>query len=59
MRAGPLSDARVIALLNRAFVCVYAVNEDYRPKGCAPDEEKADYRGRLELYRQGRPYREG
>jgi hypothetical protein len=44
MRAGPLSDARVIALLNRAFVCVYAVNEDYRPKGCAPDEEKAELR---------------
>src|SRR5262245_47540261 len=44
MRAGPLSDERVIALLNRAFVCVYAVNEDYRERGSAPAEEKAELR---------------
>src|SRR5258708_22667009 len=42
MRAGPLSDARVIALLNRAFVCVYTVNEDYRGDGCAPAAERAE-----------------
>src|SRR5215471_3204235 len=44
MRAGPLSDARVIALLNRAFVCVYLVNEDYRGGGPAPAEERAELR---------------
>jgi hypothetical protein len=29
MRAGPLSNSEVIALLNSSFVPVYAVNEDY------------------------------
>lgn len=29
MRAGPLSDGRVIDILNRHFVCVYTANEDY------------------------------
>jgi hypothetical protein len=43
MRAGPLSDARVIALLNRAFVCVYTVNEDYVGKNAtAPPEERKE-----------------
>src|SRR5438132_1220262 len=43
MRAGPLSDAKVIALLNRAFVCVYTVNEDYvGKKATAPPEERKE-----------------
>lgn len=41
MRAGPLSDTNIIALLNEYFVPVYVVNEDYRSKGPAPAEEKA------------------
>ena len=43
MRAGPLSNSKVISLLNRYFVSVYAVNEDYREGGAAPTEEKAEY----------------
>jgi hypothetical protein len=42
MRAGPLSDAKVIELLNRHFVPVYLVNEDYRKDGPAPAAEKAE-----------------
>ena len=42
MRAGPLSDAKVIALLNRAFVCVYTVNEDYVGKNASAP---ADFAG--------------
>ena len=42
MRAGPLSNTNVIALLNRYFVPVYVVNEDYSRKGPAPAEEKAE-----------------
>jgi len=43
MRAGPLSNSTVISLLNRYFVPVYAVNEDYRDGGTQPPEEKAEY----------------
>ncbi|HKS37023.1 MAG TPA: hypothetical protein VJW76_07530 [Verrucomicrobiae bacterium] len=43
MRAGPLSNSKVISLLNRYFVPVYATNEDYRENGAAPREEKAEY----------------
>jgi hypothetical protein len=43
MRAGPLSDTKVIDLLNKYFVPVYAVNEDYADGGPAPREEKAEY----------------
>lgn len=43
MRAGPLSNSKVISLLNRYFVPVYAVNEDHRENGAAPPEEKAEY----------------
>jgi hypothetical protein len=50
MRAGPLSDARVIAQLNRAFVCVYTVNEDYRGSGAAPAEERAELQ---RIHREG------
>jgi hypothetical protein len=42
MRAGPLSNDEVIALLNRYFVPIYVVNEDYRKGGPAPAEEKAE-----------------
>src|ERR1043166_6067229 len=42
MRAGPLSNSGVIALLNSSFVPVYAVNEDYSRNGAAPAEEKAE-----------------
>jgi len=43
MRAGPLSNSRVISLLNRFFLPVYAANEDYRDGGVQPAEEKAEY----------------
>jgi hypothetical protein len=43
MRAGPLSNTRVISLLNRFFVPVYAANEDYREGGVQPVEEKTEY----------------
>ena len=42
MRAGPLSDVRVISLLNRYFVPVYVSNEDYAPGGSVPPEERAE-----------------
>jgi hypothetical protein len=42
MRAGPLSDDRVIALLNARFVPVYVSNEDYDKDGAAPLEEKKE-----------------
>jgi hypothetical protein len=42
MRAGPLSNKRVIELLNSYFVPVYTVNEEYGKKGSAPAEEKAE-----------------
>ena len=50
MRAGPLSDNKVIELLNRAFVCVYTVNEDYTGKNAcvAVDERKELQRIRQE-----------
>ncbi|CAN5906456.1 hypothetical protein BH23PLA1_BH23PLA1_02620 [soil metagenome] len=51
MRAGPLSNPQVIDLLNRHFVPVYVVNEDYSKNGPAPDEEKAE---RLRIYREAR-----
>ncbi len=49
MRAGPLSSPQVIDLLNGCFAPVFAVNEDYRDDGRAPDEEKAEYR---RIYRE-------
>lgn len=42
MRAGPLSNTNIVALLNQYFVPVYVVNEDYSRKGPAPAEEKAE-----------------
>jgi len=50
MRAGPLSNSKVIDILNRFFVPVYTVNEDYAPKGSAPAEEKAE---REHIFKQG------
>jgi hypothetical protein len=50
MRAGPLSDSNVIEVLNRSFVPVYAVNEDYAPNGSAPAEEKAE---RQRIFKEG------
>src|SRR5262245_44698080 len=49
MRAGPLSRPQVIDLLNSSFVPVFAVNEDYRDDGPAPEAEKAEYR---RIYRE-------
>jgi hypothetical protein len=49
MRAGPLSSPRVIDLLNRSFVPVFAVNEDYGDAGAAPEADKAEYR---RIYRE-------
>lgn len=40
MRAGPLSNKKVIDLLNAYFVPVYTVNEEYGRLGLAPREEK-------------------
>ena len=42
MRAGPLSNTNIVALLNQYFVPVYVVNEDYGKRGPAPAEEKAE-----------------
>jgi len=42
MRAGPLSDPRVIALLNGRFVPVFITNEDYDEHGPAPPDERAE-----------------
>lgn len=42
MRASSLSNGKVISLLNGYFVPVYVSNEDYRPKGDAPADEKAE-----------------
>src|SRR3954470_14506292 len=42
MRAGPLSDDKVIALLNGSFVPVFVSNEDYEPNGQAPPDEKKE-----------------
>jgi len=50
MRAGPLSNSKVIELLNSCFVPVYAVNEDYGPNGPAPAEEKAE---RQRIFKEG------
>ncbi len=49
MRTGPFSNTRVIDTLNAYFVPVYAVNEDYRSRGPAPKEEKAEY---TRIYRE-------
>ena len=42
MRAGPLSNRKVIELLNGCFVPVYTVNEDYGKNGIVPKEEKEE-----------------
>lgn len=44
MRAGPLSNAKVIETLNHFFVPVYVSMEDYEDNGSAAREEKAEYR---------------
>src|SRR5215218_3849909 len=49
MRTGPFSSTEVIDRLNASFVPVYAVNEDYRAGGAAPDGERAEYR---RIYRE-------
>src|SRR5438128_2307082 len=46
MRAGPLSDNAVIALLNSSFVPVFVSNEDYEADGQAPPDEKKE-KGRI------------
>jgi len=50
MRAGPLSNSKVIALLNSSFVPVYTVNEDYAAKGSAPPAEKVE---RERVFKEG------
>jgi len=49
MRTGPFSSSEVIDRLNKYFVPVYAVNEDYRKGGAAPEADQAEY---LRIYRQ-------
>jgi hypothetical protein len=48
MRAGPLSDRRVIDALNRSFVCVYINNEDYSNKKVSAEERAEMQRIRQE-----------
>src|SRR2546422_11693724 len=56
MRAGPLSDPRVISLLNRYFAPVYVSNEDFGKAGAAEeDEKKACTRIYLEALMENRP----
>jgi len=43
MRTGPFSEEKVIGLLNKYFIPVYAVNEDYAKDGPQPADEKAEY----------------
>ena len=43
MRTGPFSNTDVIDRLNRFFVPVYAVNEDYRAKDRVSREERDEY----------------
>jgi hypothetical protein len=49
MRTGPFSSPEVINRLNASFVPAYAVNEDYRAGGSAPEGERAEY---LRVYRE-------
>jgi hypothetical protein len=49
MRTGPFSSLDVIERLNKSFVPVFAVNEDYRAEGVVPREEKAEYQ---RIYRE-------
>lgn len=44
LRGGPLSDPRVIDLVNRCFVPVYLVTDDYDRDGPVPVGEKEEYR---------------
>jgi hypothetical protein len=44
MRAGPLSDIKIISLLNRFFVPVYSSVQESGPGGRGPAEEKAELR---------------
>lgn len=44
MRAGPLSDDKVIAALNASYVPVFTSNEDYDGGGSASKEEKDELR---------------
>lgn len=43
MRAGPLSNSKVINLLNRYFVPVYSSNEDSGPRGQGSAQERAEH----------------
>lgn len=42
MRAGPLSNRHIIDLLNRGFVSVYVVNDEYHGQGSAPTDERKE-----------------
>jgi hypothetical protein len=49
MRTGPFSSTDVIDRLNRFFVPVYAVNEDYQAKDAVPKAERDEY---TRIYRE-------
>jgi len=49
MRTGPFSSTEVIDRLNRSFVPVYAVNEDYHANDVVPKEERDEY---TRIYRE-------
>lgn len=50
MRAGPLSNPKIINVLNRYFVPVYTVNDEYARDGAALAEEKTE---RERIFREG------
>ena len=53
MRAGPLSDDKIIKLLNSYFIPVYSSQQESGPRGDGPSEEKAEHiRIFKEAYRQ-------
>lgn len=54
MRAGPFSNAQIIATLNRFFIPVFVSNEDHRDNGVAPPNERAQYRRVFKEFSDGR-----
>lgn len=49
MRAGPLSNSKVISLLNQYFIPVYSSDEDSAPRGHGPESEKSEH---IRIYRE-------
>ena len=49
MRAGPLSDDKIINLLNQYFIPVYSSQQESGPRGEGPSEEKAEH---IRIYKE-------